>query len=521
MKNTRSAKKKRVVRRVRAKAKAPRPIEVLVKRLNEIAYLSSAGVLLGWDQDVHMPEKGADARSVTAAHLASVVHTKLLALDEGGLLARLKRQADRGELRGKGATIVQETWRTWQRQKKLPSAFVAQRAQTESRAHRVWLEARRTSDFKLFLPHLRQIVELKREEARLVGYKDSPYDALLYTYEPGFTTAAATVILNELKDFLIPFLKELKSSKVKVDPKRTLGHFPLSEQRVFNEMIAKKMGFDFAAGRLDEAVHPSTITLHHSDVRITTRYREGDLLYSLGSTIHETGHALYEQSLPSEHFGTPLGEAVSFGVHESQSRLWENNIGKSDAFWRYFYPRLQRVFPRPFKSISRHDLIRTINQVKPSLIRTEADEVTYNLHIILRFEIEREMVEGTIALEDIPAIWRAKMREYLGIEVGSDREGALQDVHWSAGCIGYFPTYALGNIYAAQLSRAMHRAIPDLDLRIAKGDLATPREWLRKHVHIHGKTYEAASLIKRATGEYPTSRAFTDYLSEKYRALYL
>jgi carboxypeptidase Taq len=280
------------------------------------------------------------------------------------------------------------------------------------------------------------------------------------------------------------------------------------------------MGFDLESGRIDKSTHPFTSGFHPNDVRITTRYSEKDVFYSIGSTIHESGHALYDQGLPEEHFGTPLAESISLGIHESQSRLWENNVGKSRSFWNYFYPKLQKEFPKPFKSIPTEAFYKAINAVSPSLIRTQADEVTYNLHIIIRFEIEKEMIEGSIDLAKLPEIWRFKMKKYLGIDVPTDKEGVLQDVHWSTGYIGYFPTYSLGNLYAAQLYDTMAKQIPGLSKKIGDGQLEEVRDWLRKKVHIHGKTYNAQELIKKITGEYLNSRYFNEYLEKKYGEIY-
>lgn len=497
-----------------------KPIDILKERLIEISHLCSACAVLGWDQEVHMPQKGIDARSAACSILSSVVHKKLVAIDDDGLLSSLKKQVDLKKITGKQATIITETWRSFERQRKLPEALVKELSETESKSQHAWAEARKNNDFKSFLPWLQKIVELKRAEANLVGFSDSPYDALLDSYEPGMTTKEASVILNDLKDFLVPFLKELKHAKVKIDQKRILGRFPLEQQFAFNRFVSEKMGFDYTSGRMDQSTHPFTTTFHTRDVRITTRFKENNLLYALSSTIHEVGHALYEQGLPSEEFGTPLSEAISLGIHESQSRLWENSIGKSVEFWKYFYPRLQKKFPKPFEKIPLNEFIQIINAVKPSLIRTEADEVTYNLHIILRFEIEKEMIEGTIDLADLPLIWKTKMKEYLGIDVPNDSVGVLQDVHWSAGMIGYFPTYSLGNIYAAQFYNAMQCDIPDFSKKVSIGNLKEPREWLRRNIHIHGKTYKAAELVKQVTGEYPTSRYFIDYLSKKYEKVY-
>ena len=331
------------------------------------------------------------------------------------------------------------------------------------------------------------------------------------------TALKASQLLNDLKDFLVPFLNKVKSSAAKNNSKIIGGDFPIDKQAAFNRMIVEKIGFDFAAGRIDTTTHPFATGLHPQDVRITTRYRQNDPLYSLGSTIHEAGHGLYEQGLPYEHFGTPLAESVSLGIHESQSRMWENLIGKSKSFWKYFYPKLQKEFPVPFKKVAFDKFYAIVNEVKPSLIRTEADEVTYNLHIILRFEIEKEMIEGSIDLKQLPQIWKSKMKEYFGINVPSDALGVLQDVHWSAGLIGYFPTYSFGNLYSAQFFAAMKKAIPDIDKKMSRGEFSEIRTWLKKNIHAHGKTYTADSLIMKVTGEPLQSRYFIEYVEGKYR----
>ena len=496
-----------------------KPIEELKRRLLEISHFISVSSLLDWDQQVNMPIKGADNRAVSVAHISSLIHSRTLALDSDGLLTKLKRQLDNKNISGQNAVIVAETWRGFERAKKLPAKFVHEMAEISAKAQNVWAEARAKNDFKLFLPWLQKIVALKRQEAKYIGYKDSPYDALIDSYEQGMTTAETIKILNDLKDFLIPFLKKISATKTKLIPSPK-GDFPIDRQLAFNKKMTETIGFDLEAGRLDKSTHPFTLNLHPNDVRITTRFKEHDLLYAIGSTIHETGHALYEQGLLTKHFGTPLGEYISLGIHESQSRLWENNIGKSLSFWKYFYPKLQKEFPIPYKKIPLADFYKLINQVHPSLIRTEADEVTYNLHIIIRFEIEREMIEGTIDLADLPAIWRAKVKEYLGIEVPNDTQGVLQDVHWSGGMIGYFPTYSFGNLYAAQFCASMEKQIPDLKKKLENGDFAVVKNWLNKNIHRHGKTYSADALVKKVTGESLNSRYFAEYLKNKYEELY-
>ncbi|MFA6297397.1 MAG: carboxypeptidase M32 [Candidatus Paceibacterota bacterium] len=493
------------------------PITELKKRLTEVSHLSSILRLLGWDQNIYMPKKGDDLRSASASHLSGLIHRMFVDIDSDGLLTKLKKDIDAKKIKGKDVVIVEETWRSFERERKLPEDFVKELVEVTSKAQGVWAEARKKNDFALFLPWLTKIVNLKRKEAELVGFLESPYDALIDFNEPGMTTSEASKILVDLKDFLVPFIQNNKSFKKKINSAKVFGKFPISKQITFNEMVIARIGFDMEAGRLDITTHPFAEGLHPHDVRLATRYRENDILYSLGSTIHEAGHGIYEQGLPAEHFGTPLGESISLGIHESQSRMWENIIGKSKSFWKHFYPQLQKEFPKPFKRLPLDDFLAIINKVEHSFIRTEADEVTYNLHIILRFEIEKDLIEGKIQPKDLPNIWKEKVKEYFGIDVPTDSLGVLQDVHWSAGLFGYFPTYAFGNLYSAQFFAKMKKDIPDIEKQISKGKFEEINKWLRKNIHTHGKTYTAAELVKKVTGEKLNSSHFIEYLKKKYR----
>lgn len=495
-------------------------VEKLKERIEEISHLVSISSLLSWDQEVMMPRKAIDLRAKSSAYLAGIIHKKFIDINYDGLLTDLKMRLDKGKFDSKESAIVLETWKEFERENKLTESFVKELAETASKAQSVWAKAREDNNFLLFLPYLSQIVKLKRKEAKLVGYKNHPYDALLDAYEPGVTTEEVSKILNDLKIFLIPFIKKINLSKQKINSKILNGNFPTEKQIKFNKFIAEKIGFDFEMGRFDESVHPFTAEIHPYDVRITTRYKKNDVFHSIGSTIHEAGHGLYEQGLPIEYFGTPLAKSISLGVHESQSRLWENNIGKSKEFWKYFYLKLKKEFPDPFNKISLDDLYKLVNRVSPSLIRTEADEATYNLHIILRFEIEKEMIEGSIDLKNLPEIWNFKVKEYFGIKVQSDSLGVLQDVHWSCGLIGYFPTYAIGNLYAAQFYFAMNNQISDLKNKISKGDFTEIKSWLNKNIHTHGKLYSAQDLVKKVTGEPLNSDYFNKYIEEKYKGIY-
>jgi len=495
-------------------------MEKFKKELLEISYLGSAVAVLHWDQEVNMPSKGNDLRAKIIGSLSGELHNKFTSDNFEKLLLELRKELDAGKLSDKDNCIVRETWREFSREKKLPLDFVKELAETTSKAQMIWAKARKKNDFKLFLPELKKIVALKRKEAKLVGYKDSPYNALLDSYEPYMDVEEIEMIFSELKDFLVPFLAKIKKSKVKINSNVLKGNFAIEKQVKFNEFVAKKIGFDFEAGRLDKSTHPFTIGFHPQDVRITTRYDEKDLFHSINSTIHETGHALYDQGILLEGFGTPLGESISLGIHESQSRMWENIIGKSEIFWQYFYPKMQKDFSESFERIKLSDFYKAINIVRPSLIRTEADEMTYNLHIILRFEIEKDLIEGSIAVEDLPQIWNDKFKEYFGIKVSSDAMGVLQDVHWSGGMIGYFPTYTLGNLYSAQFFNTAKRDILNLEKEIKRGQFGHILEWLRKNIHIHGKLFSAEQLVEKVTGEKLTSKYFIDYLEKKYSKIY-
>ncbi|MDP3792981.1 MAG: carboxypeptidase M32 [bacterium] len=492
----------------------------LKKELLELTHMGSSLAILEWDRQVNMPPGGSSARAQTLAYLAGLWHRKLTSPELFELAGDLMIEMNQGRLTSKEACIVRETWRDLEKARKLPVDFVEELVKTTSEANDVWAEAKKTSDFKKFQPYLEKIVELKRKEASFLGFTRSPYDALLDGYESGMTSDDISIVFQELKDFLIPFIQKIGNSKAQINPEVIKGNFPIHEQEKFTKLVAERIGYDFRTGRLDISSHPFSTSFHPTDARITTRYDEHDLFYSLGSVIHEAGHAMYEQGLLAEHFGTPLAESRSLGIHESQSRVWENLIGKSRPFWKYFYPQLQKAFPKPFLKLSFEDFYQAINYVTPSFVRTEADEVTYNLHVILRFEIEKELIEGSIEVADLPQIWNGKIKEYFGLEVPNDRLGVLQDTHWSDGSFGYFPTYTLGNLYSAQYYDAAKRNIPKLEKELARGEFKLFRDWLRKHIHVHGKLYSADELVRKATGEPLTSKYWTDYIKKKYSEIY-
>ncbi len=490
------------------------------QKLVDIAQLKSAMAALNWDKDVFMPPKGSGPRAAMLSYLAGEVHDKVVSAEFRELLRDCKAAADGGGLTPGERAVVREIWRDVSREEKLPLEFVKELAQVTSEAYLIWVDARQKSDFKGFAPYLKKIVTLKRREAELVGYKQSPYDALLDTFEPYATTQEIAIVLGDLKNFLTPFLVKITNSNATVSREEIAGEFDIEKQKAFCELAAKRIGYDFEAGRLDVSAHPFSTSFHPLDSRITTRYSRSELMESISGVVHETGHALYEQGLPAEQFGTPLAEAVSLGIHESQSRLWENLVGKSRPFWIYFYPLLQKQFPVPLENVPLDAFYRAINSVEPSFIRVEADEVTYNLHVILRFEIERALIEGDIAVDDLPSVWNSKMKELLLLDVPSDSLGVLQDVHWSFGGIGYFPTYSLGNLYSAQFFAAAKRDLPALDDEMARGEFGSLLNWLRAKIHVHGKFYSARELAINATGEPLNSKYFAEYITRKYGEIY-
>jgi carboxypeptidase Taq len=387
-------------------------------------------------------------------------------------------------------------------------------------AQQVWVEARKKSDFGMFLPALRTIVALKREEAHYLGYRDSPYDALLDHYEPGMTAGQLRPLFAALKARLVPLLQRVLAAKTSIDASILFRTYDPTRQMEFGRLVLTAMGYDFTRGRLDLSAHPFTTSFHPTDVRVTTRVYERELPACLFSCIHEGGHALYDQGLDPDRYGTPLGEPLSLGVHESQSRLWENCIGRSRPFWRCFYPLLQQCFPEQLKEVEMETFYAAVNHAKPSLIRVEADELTYNLHVMLRFEIEQDLIEERLAVEELPTVWGEKMRSYLGVTPTTDAEGVLQDVHWSLGAIGYFPTYTLGNLYAVQFYEQARKEINNLDGEIEAGRLTVLTRWLNQKIHRWGRTFTPEQLMLRVTGSSLSPEPFLAYLEKKYGELY-
>lgn len=486
----------------------------LKTRLADVHNLNMAGALLDWDQQTYMPSGGVEARSEQRATLSKLAH-QMLASDETAQLL----QSCEAENDVENAAFLRVARREFEHATKLPADLVEETSRVTSIAQEVWGSARAANDYALFAPHLEKIVELSRRTAEALGYADRLYDALLDQYEEGMTCAQLDPIFAQLKAASIPLIEKI-AGKPPIDDSILARDYDGQTQKIFAERVLEECGFDFTRGRQDLSVHPFCTNFSRDDVRITTRLNTADLQSALFGSMHEMGHALYEQGVARELDGNVLGGGVSLGVHESQSRLWENQIGRSRDFWKHNFSRLQSTFPAQLNDVSLDDFYRAINKVQPSCIRVEADEVTYNLHIILRYEMENDLLEGRLSVADAPAAWNAKMQSYLGVTPPDDAHGILQDVHWSIGALGYFPTYSLGNILSAQLWNRVLDAAPEVESDIARGDFSILLAWLRENIHRYGKTFTPKQLVQRATGEALDVAPYAKYLNEKFGAIY-
>ena len=481
--------------------------------------------LLEWDEQTMMPKAGGAYRAEQMAYMAGLVHQKQTAPEIGEWLDQLADSPLAGDPKSDpksdtGSNLY-HLRRDYDKKTKLPQSLVEHLAKACTLGQQVWVEARSADDFKMFQPNLEEIIRLKREEAAAIGYDKTPYDPLLDDYEPGESTENVARVLSELRDALVPLVQAIAESKQRPDASLLARSYPVEAQKSFGADAAKQVGFDFNAGRLDVTAHPFNTGLGPGDVRMTTRYDEHAFSDAFFGTLHETGHGLYDQGLPREHYGLPIGEDVSLGIHESQSRMWENQVGRSRAFWEYFYPQAQAAFPAALEDVARDDFYGAINDVRPSLIRVEADEVTYNLHILIRFELEQALIEDRLQVADLPGAWNEKYEHYLGITPPSDADGVLQDVHWSAGLFGYFPTYALGNLYSAQFFRQAQKDLGDLDAMpaIPPGRFFFVA-WLRENIHRHGRRYTPAELVERITGSPLEHEPLISQLKKKYGEIY-
>ncbi len=492
----------------------------LIARVRECALLESCAGVLGWDERTYMPRQGSAHRGEQVALLARLRHEKFTDPVVGELLSKVEGSPLVSEPTSDAAANVREARRGYDRAVKVPGELVEEIARVTTRCQQVWQEARQANDFASFRPWLEKVVALKRREAQAVGYRDVPYDALVDEYEPGATTKEIAATFEALRQDLVPLVAAVAASPRK--PRREVleGDFPVPAQEAFGRHAAAAIGFDFEGGRLDVTTHPFCSGIGPGDCRICTRYNPRSFVDSFFGILHEAGHGIYEQGLPAEHFGTPRGSAASLGVHESQSRLWENQVGRSRPFWDHFFPEARKAFPAALGGVDPDDLYFAVNDVRPSFIRVEADEATYNLHILLRFELEQALVSGDLAPADVPGAWNEKFRHYLGLTPPDDKRGCLQDIHWSFGGIGYFPTYTLGNLYAAQFMESVRSDLPRIDDDFRRGEFGRLRGWLRERIHSQGHRFRAGELCRRVTGRALSHRPLIAYLREKYTPLY-
>ncbi len=485
----------------------------------EVSDLNAAQAVLGWDQQTYMPPGGAEARGNQLATLGSLTHQKFTAPEIGQLIEDVKSELGNAEPDSDDARYVKVLSKDYDEATKVPSEYVAKFAQLTARGHESWAKARAESNFLIFQSDLEEIVEMRKEYVSFFPPADHPYDTLLDQFEPGMKTAEVQEIFGRLREKQVELLKAIADAP-QVDDSFMHVHYPEKAQWDFGVEVATKFGYDWDRGRQDKSVHPFTTSFGVNDVRITTRFMEDFLPSALFGTMHEAGHGLYELGVNQAYERTPLNGGASLGLHESQSRMYENLVGRSIPFWDHFYPRLQEIFPSQLGNVDVKSFYKGINKVEPSLIRVEADEATYNMHIMLRLELEIAMIEGSVEVKDLPELWNTKFEEYLGLTPPNDAEGVLQDIHWSFGGLGYFSTYALGNLISVQLWEKINTAIPDLDDQIRQGKFEALLGWLRENVHTHGRKYEPQELVQQVTGSKITPEPYLRYLEAKYRDIY-
>ncbi|MGI9049378.1 MAG: carboxypeptidase M32 [Rubrobacteraceae bacterium] len=482
-----------------------------------MADLGAADAALGWDRQTYMPQGGVEGRAEQLSTLSRLSHEMLVSEETRSLLDSVE-EPEQGSVE---AAVLRRTRREYDKATKLPGRLVGDISRQTALAQSAWVGARENSDWGAFLPYLEKILDLEREAAEHLGYEDHPYDALLDDYEPGAKKEKLQQMFDELKSAAVPMLRDIAAA---TDEDRTAplhGDFDEDRQEEFGRAVISRFGYDFKRGRQDRVVHPFCVPIGGpGDVRITTRFDPTWLSPALFATMHESGHAMYEQGVDPSYSRTSLASGVSMGVHESQSRLWENLVGRSRGFWSHYYPGLQEAFPEALGNVSLEKFYRAANAVAPSEIRVEADEVTYNLHILIRFELEVALIEDNLSVADLPEAWNAKTEEYLGFTPKNDARGVLQDVHWAAGLFGYFPTYTIGNVLSVQIFESAVEAHPEIPEEIARGEFATLLGWLRENIHRHGSRYEPEELIERATGRPTETAPYLNYLKDKFGELY-
>jgi carboxypeptidase Taq len=484
-------------------------------RLGQLWDLAKLGGLAAWDQQTMMPPQGAGVRARQLASVSRLVHDLVVSDELGALLDELRPYEESLDYDSDEASLIRVMRRDRDKELRVPAELREQQSRAGAEAYPVWVEARRASDFELFLPHLRRNVELRREYASCFEV-DDPYDALLDDFEPGMKTAEVREVFAQLKDGLVPLIED--GAEQEIDDSMLRGSFPLAAQQELEQLVLGRFGFREGSWRVDPTQHPFASSLGTTDIRLTTRYPEHEFS-NVFAAMHEGGHGLYEHNVDPALERTPLCRGTSLAVHESQSRMFENLVGRSIQFWRWAYPHAQRLFPSQFDDVELEDFHRAINRVRPSLIRIEADEATYSLHIILRFELEQELLAGSIDLRELPAIWNERMNQYLGVEVPDDARGVLQDVHWSRGTLGYFPTYALGNVISVQLWERVQADVPDLEDRLEVGDLEPLGNWLREQVWRHGRKFTPQETLERLVGGGLDPEPYLRYLNAKLGAL--
>ncbi len=487
--------------------------------LGEVADLGQAAALLSWDQQAYMPPGAVETRGQQLGTLEKLSHQMFTSDEVGKLLEELKPWAEQQDHDGEVYRLIKVTAHDYEKATRVPAAYIVKQAQITAVSNQAWVDARTKSDFSIFLPHLENVVALAREYVSFFPPVEHPYDTLLDGYEPGMRTADVKTIFDTLRLQQVELIHAI-AQRPQVDNSFLHLEYPEADQLAFGMRVAKDFGFDLRRGRQDKSPHPFCTSFGMDDVRITTRVTPNFLNTALFGTLHETGHALYEQGIGHTWARTPLAGGASLAIHESQSRLWENIVGRSRAFWEHYYPELQTIFSSQLGNVSLDQFYKGINRVQPSLIRVEADEATYNLHIMLRLELEIAMLEGSISFKDLPEIWNTKMQEYLGVRPDNDAMGVLQDIHWSWGLFGYFSTYALGNLVAAQLMERFRVLTPEIDDMIRSGDFSALLSWLRVKIHQYGRKYEPQELVERVTKSRIDPAPYVRYLRAKYSEIY-
>lgn len=485
------------------------------QHLQKVADVAYAGAVLNWDQETYMPEGSSEIRGRQLSTLSGLAHSLFTSKEFGELLEKLSNESALTPLQKNNVKLTLEDYK---KQTGLNTEFVEQLSKTISQSFNAWQKAKQDNNFKIFEPHLQELAKLKKEEALMMGYKN-PYEGMLDVHEKGVTMDSLNQLFDDVRKELVPFVKQISEAK-QVNDQFLYREYDQSKQWEYSIGLLKNIGFDFHTGRQDKSSHPFTTSFGSRDVRVTTRIRSNDLAEVIWSTIHEGGHALYEQGLPFEEYGLPSGEAAGLGMHESQSRLWENNVGRGLDFWTYHYPQLQQIFKTELSDVSLQDFYFAMNKVEPSLIRTNSDELTYHFHIMIRYEVEKALMFDEIKVSDLPAFWNEKYKSYLSLNVPDDASGILQDVHWSHGSFGYFPTYSIGSFYAAQFFQVAEKQIQGLGEKIRNGNCNPLVQWLREHIHQYGKQYTSDELCEKLTGEKLNFSYFMNYAREKYAHIY-